>query len=75
VSIDHWPKRKAVSAAPQHSAQELADEFGISVKSFSALLANRNGPKHIRKTTGRYTRTYFDAAEVRNWWSTVKETL
>ena len=75
MSISKWPKRKPVSTAPQHSAQELADEFGISVQSFSALLVNRNGPKHIRKTVGRYTRTYFDATEVRQWWSTVKDTL
>ena len=67
---------------PLRSTQELADEFGIPLRSLIGFLKNRNGPQAVfvvrynsRRSGNGPQRTYYNHVEARRWWAGVKDTL
>jgi hypothetical protein len=57
---------------PLRSATELAEELGISVSRFGALLGGYDGPKHkLSRKNIAAKNSWFDRSELLSWWNTL----
>jgi hypothetical protein len=69
--IGLWPNKKNSKKVQLRTAKELAEEFGITAQQLSGYLTSHKGPKHVVRPSP--SRAYFDAVQVRAWWTEIKK--
>jgi predicted DNA-binding transcriptional regulator AlpA len=73
ATIGSFPKRKS-NREPLLTANEMAQELGLSMQSMLLYMRHNNGPKHeMVARRNATTITYFKPSEVRRWWQQLKE--
>jgi hypothetical protein len=63
---------------PKLMFADAAKEFGVSQAQLRGLLAYHHGPKPTTvflQTGSAGKRSYYQAAELRKWWESIKESL
>ena len=57
---------------PSKTLTEMAEEFGVTRNSLSALIGLHDGPKPLFKSSGTYRNTWYDPTALRAWWNKFK---
>lgn len=53
---------------PCRSLKEMAEEFGVTLRSLVVLLKSRNGPEPKLRHRGATSNNWYDPDAMRKWW-------
>ena len=68
-------RRKGFGGGPKRTLKEMAEEFGVPVKTLASKLGHYNGPKSSLKQQSNFVTNaaWYDPAEMRTWWNALPE--